>query len=152
MHPCFPVPLTPCDLGSWTTGNPVALDPTATTNREFWRPGASSIWLVTCSWKHSAELRTNLLAFGIVCPVLLTLSACTDKKAVAAEANLNARVIDVLEAPVIVGCLSADQQRVYDRAGAVAEGRFPSDENYLQRRQLIQQLVGDEAFVRETLK
>ena len=96
-------------------------------------------------------MRTNLLAFGIV-PVLLTLSACTDKEAVAAEANLNARVIDVLEAPVIVGCLSADQQRVYDRARAVAEGRFPSDENYEQRRQLIQQLVGDEAFVRETLK
>jgi hypothetical protein len=78
-----------------------------------------------------------------------------------AEANLDARVINALSAPVGLGGRSPDQQRVYDRARAIAETQFPvsrvssgsgtKDENNGERQKLIQQLTSDEGFVRDTL-
>jgi uncharacterized protein YaiL (DUF2058 family) len=81
-----------------------------------------------------------------------------------AEANLNQRVINVLSTPIgEFGTPSADQQRVYTRAKATALEQVPVemsttvrgdriDANDLKRRQLYQELVSDETFVREALR
>ncbi|HEV2046730.1 MAG TPA: hypothetical protein VGQ95_09045 [Chthoniobacterales bacterium] len=93
-----------------------------------------------------------------------TYAASQQHAAAQAEANLNQRVINVLSTPVgEFGTPSADQQRVYTRAKASALEQIPVemsttvrgdriDGNDLKRRQLYQQLIGDEAFVRETLR
>jgi hypothetical protein len=86
------------------------------------------------------------------------------KAAAQVEANLNQRVINVLSTPVTeFGTPSADQRRVYARAKATALEQIPVemtttvrgdriDGNDLERRELYQQLISDEAFVRETLR
>jgi hypothetical protein len=91
-------------------------------------------------------------------------AANQQQAAAQAEANLNQRVINVLSTPIgEFGSPSADQQRVYARAKATALEQIPAemsttvrgdriDANDLKRRQLYQQLISDEAFVRETLK
>ena len=93
-----------------------------------------------------------------------TYAASRQQTAAQAEANLNQRVINVLSTPVSeFGTPSADQQRVYTRAKAVALERIPLemsttvrgdriDAKAVERRELYQQLISDEAFVRETLK
>jgi uncharacterized protein YaiL (DUF2058 family) len=92
------------------------------------------------------------------------LATARQQAAAQAEANLNQRVINVLSTPIgEFGTPSADQQRVYTRAKATALDQVPVemsttvhgdriDANDLKRRQLYQQLISDEAFVRETLK
>ena len=91
-------------------------------------------------------------------------AASRQQAAAQAEANLNQRVINVLSTPVSeFGTPSADQQRVYARAKAVSLEQIPVemsttvrgdriDARAVERRQLYQQLISDEAFVRETLR
>jgi hypothetical protein len=93
-----------------------------------------------------------------------TYAASRQQAAAQAEANLNQRVVNALSTPLgEFGSPSADQQRVYARAKATALEQIPVemsttvrgdriDGNNLKRRQLYQQLISDEAFVRETLR
>lgn len=69
------------------------------------------------------------------------------------DAMLDARVINVLSSGYLTAgaSLSPDQQRVYNRAQAIAEEQCPSPKGNC-RYEIINRLMSDEAFIRETLK
>ncbi|MEY2536413.1 MAG: hypothetical protein QOG67_153 [Verrucomicrobiota bacterium] len=86
-------------------------------------------------------------------------TASRQNAAAQAEANLNQRVINALSTPKGEFGGSPDQQHVYARAKAIAQERFPPERavnreepHARDRRELIDQLTRDEAFVRETLR
>jgi hypothetical protein len=75
------------------------------------------------------------------------------------DEKLNARVMAVLSTPmgsgIGGGVISPDQSRVHDRAAQIAREKVPNTDDREARREIrkiINELMRDEAFVRETLK